>query len=138
MTATGRVVLLTIVVCFAVAAALIGLAGLHPKYRIRTAELWPLYRSEVLIVGALLVPALLGGWYFAVALIAFVWRGQSEMFRLFDAPAWGPAPLLVAGTTSTLIVAGARRDLPLLVFALGVGAVLVMLVGLATNAERRT
>jgi CDP-diglyceride synthetase len=135
--ATEDLVLITAGACFSVGAILIGLAGLFPRFASRTPELWALYRSEFLIVGALLIPAAVGGAFFTAVLIAFVWRGQMEMLRLFDAPLWGPAPFVASITTIALVMAGAIGNFRLMAFALGPGMLLVALVSLGTNGKKR-
>jgi phosphatidate cytidylyltransferase len=134
---TEALVLLTIAVSFGAAAALIGLVGLHPNYRAQTQELWAFYNSEFLIIGGLLVPTALGGWYFAAALIVLCRRGQMEMFRLFDAPVWGAEQAVAAVAACALVIAATLKDFVLLGVVFGSGIVAVALAGLIMNPKQR-
>jgi phosphatidate cytidylyltransferase len=126
-------VLVALVIAFAAGAALILAATLSPRSRTAAAELWPLYGSEFVIVGALLIPAALGGLVFAAALVAFALRGEFEMFRLADLPAFGVPQTVVAMAGVAMIAAAAAGEPRALGIATGAGAVLALLSAVATR-----
>ncbi|OJU08833.1 MAG: hypothetical protein BGN85_10470 [Alphaproteobacteria bacterium 64-11] len=95
------IVLLVVGGLFALGGALIAIAGLVPAGRKVAAELWPFYRSEFLIVGAVLLPSAAGPWPFAVALAAMAARGQYELLDLF-----GRAPRLLFQKLALMAGAG--------------------------------
>jgi phosphatidate cytidylyltransferase len=76
-------VLLVTAAIFVLGGALILSATLLPVSRAIARELWPFYRSEFLIVGAILLPSAADGWFFLTVLVAAALRGQWELFTLF-------------------------------------------------------
>ena len=131
-----QAVFVALAIAFAAGAFLILAGKLNPRTRAAARDLWPLYGSEFVIVGALLVPAFLGPSVFAVALIAFVLRGQFELFRLVGLPAFG-LPQGIAGlAAAAMIVAAEHGALRAGEIALAAGAALSMLTGLATRPGR--
>src|SRR5262249_9972180 len=122
MSPTG-VVCVALLAAFGLGPPLIWLTRFSPRSGVSSSELWALYGSEFVIVAALIVPAAAGPWPFAAALIAFVWRGQFEMFRLYGLPGLGAAQIAAAALGAGLVVAGALA----LSLWLIVAAVLVLL-----------
>ncbi len=121
-------VVLTVVVAFAVAALVIWFSGQNPRARQRTHELWAIYRSELLIAGAVLIAAALGMGPFLLALLAFTWRGQVEMFRLFDMLSEGRTQRTAMACAAVLVVAGSFGDPLFLAAILAAAALVVVLV----------
>jgi phosphatidate cytidylyltransferase len=121
-------------IIFAVAAAVIALAGRVNKDRPLIAELWLLYRTEIVVVALVLIPVVLGGVVFYGALLLLVARGGFEIAHLaripyrrsltipislgaaatvLAAPLWGfGAVWAVAGATAAvgLLLAGWSAD----------------------------
>ncbi len=132
--------LLIVLVCaFGLGAALILIAGTEPRFKPAAKELWPLYWSEFLIVSALLVPAVLGDWTFMAVLILFVWRGQYELFRLFDVKPWGVAQIAAMLAGGAIAFAGGYWATGVAVLlALAGGVVVATIAGmLFEKAEMR-
>jgi phosphatidate cytidylyltransferase len=81
-------------------------AGLNPAWKETVRGLWSAYRLEFAIVGAILVPAAIGGWLFIAVLLLLCWRGQYELFDLFEVKGTG---LIQAGAMALgglLVIAG--------------------------------
>lgn len=115
----GSLFLMIAASAFVASAALLALAGLHPKLRATAHALWPAYRSEFIIVGACLIPAALGGWVFLSVLLLACWRGQWEMFRLFDQSTFQPLQLCCyAGGVGLLLASVFGLLAPTQLFAL--------------------
>ena len=76
-------VLLVAAAIFVLGGALILAASLLPAWNAKARDLWPFYRSEFLIVGAILLPSAADGWIFLAVLLALAIRGQWELFTLF-------------------------------------------------------
>ena len=76
-------VLVVAATIFVLGGALILAASLLPGWGASARALWPFYRSEFLIVGAILLPSAADGWIFLAALLALALRGQWELFTLF-------------------------------------------------------
>ncbi|HEY4125846.1 MAG TPA: phosphatidate cytidylyltransferase [Rhizomicrobium sp.] len=91
---------------FLAGAVAILLAGLNPAWKETVRGLWSAYRLEFAIVGAILIPAAIGGWLFIAVLLLICWRGQYELFELFDVKGTG---LIQAGAMALgglLVIAG--------------------------------
>lgn len=118
---------------FALGAAAILLTRVLPGRAVLAAELWAIYRNEALIVAVLLVPVVIGGWLFLLAMLMFLWRGEAEMFDLFDTPAFGPIQGFALGGGFALAMLGLAGDLLLMrfAFAIAVGAILLASLGYA-------
>jgi CDP-diglyceride synthetase len=125
-------VLVALAVAFGAGAALILAASVYPRSRAAALALWPLYGSEFVIVGALLVPAALGAFAFAAALIGFALRGEFEMLRLLDLPCFGVPQAIVALAGAAMIGAATLGDWRLAEIAFAAGAVLALIAALAT------
>lgn len=67
---------------FVIGAVLIFLFSLLPRFRNSATEIWPLYRSEFLIVGAMLLAIGGGKWVLFGAAIVIAARGQFEIAEL--------------------------------------------------------
>ncbi len=129
-------VLLLVGGLFVLGGALILLAGLAPAGRKVAAELWPFYRSEFLIVGAVLLPSAAGPWPFAVALAAMAARGQFELLDLFGQPprhAFQKLALAVGAGLGGLGVLAPH----LLPIAIAAALLAVVLRGLGAGAQGR-
>jgi len=124
------IVLLVVGGLFALGGALIAIAGLVPAGRKVAAELWPFYRSEFLIVGAVLLPSAAGPWPFAVALAAMAARGQYELLDLF-----GRAPRLLFQKLALMAGAGLAALGVLFPEQLPAALPAVALAGLASGAR---
>lgn len=74
---------------FLAGAVAILLAGLNSAWKETVRGLWSAYRLEFAIVGAILIPAAIGGWLFIAVLLLICWRGQYELFELFDVKGTG-------------------------------------------------
>ena len=107
-------VLLFLGVAFAVGGAVILAAMLVPAWRGTAKMLWRFYRSEFLIVGAFLLPAFAGGWWFLALLLAMAARGQWELLALFGwrLDAWLPLGTLAAGLSLVALAMLAPVYLP--------------------------
>lgn len=91
---------------FLAGAVAILLAGLNSAWKETVRGLWSAYRLEFAIVGAILIPAAIGGWLFIAVLLLICWRGQYELFELFDVKGTG---LIQAGAMALgglLVIAG--------------------------------
>ena len=77
---------------FVVGAATLALismgALIRPKTRALATELWRLYGSEFLIVGAIVAPALVGGYLYLGVLLLFAVRVQFEFYVLQGLRPW--------------------------------------------------
>jgi phosphatidate cytidylyltransferase len=91
---------------FLAGAVAILLAGLVPAWKDKVRALWPAYRLEFAIVGAILIPAAIGGWLYVAVLLLICWRGQYELFELFDVKGLGAIQVGAMGLGGLLIVAG--------------------------------
>jgi phosphatidate cytidylyltransferase len=129
-------VLLLVGGLFALAGALIVLAGLTPAGRKVATELWPFYRSEFLIVGAVLLPSAAGPWAFAILLAAMAARGQFELLDLFgQAPRlWFQKLTLAMGAALAALGVLSPENLPAAVPA---ALLAVAFVGLTAGAQGR-
>jgi phosphatidate cytidylyltransferase len=78
------IVLLTLAGAFGFGAIAILAISQFARTSGLTNELWGLYRSEFIIVGALLVPAALGSGAFSLAALAFLARACLELVRLLQ------------------------------------------------------
>jgi phosphatidate cytidylyltransferase len=110
---------------FLAGALAIFLAGLNPAWKEKVAGLWQAYRLEFAIVGAILVPAAIGGWIFTAVLLLICWRGQYELFRLFDVKGTGYVQFGAYALGGLLVVAGSLGRIEpggALVLALVLGA----------------
>ncbi|HTO41166.1 MAG TPA: phosphatidate cytidylyltransferase [Rhizomicrobium sp.] len=92
---------------FLAGAVAILLAGLNPAWKETVRGLWSAYRLEFAIVGAILIPAAIGGWLFIAVLLLLCWRGQSEMFELFGIKGFGLVQLGAMALGGLLVIAGA-------------------------------
>ncbi len=102
-----EIVLLTLAIAFGSGAALILAASLSARTRPVAMELWGFYRSEFLIVAALLLPAVAGRGFFALTLAAFLLRAGLELFRVMKKP--GRAALLFLGLAFMVAAIDALR-----------------------------
>ncbi len=132
MIASGETfpIFLSVVGLFGFGALLIAIAGLSPAGRNGVPELWAFYRSEFVIVGALLVPAMLGVWAFTLFLLALAWRGQVEIWKLFEIRVMAFVPavaMLAVGFAIASPWFGYADGAPL---HLLIGAATIMIVGL--------
>lgn len=91
---------------FLAGAVAILLAGLNPAWKETVRGLWAAYRLEFAIVGAILIPAAIGGWLFVAVLLLICWRGQYELFELFDVKGLGVIQLGAMALGGLLVVAG--------------------------------
>jgi phosphatidate cytidylyltransferase len=94
-------VLLVAAILFGLGATAILAASLIPGWGAKAKALWPFYRSEFLIVGAILLPSAANGWIFLAVLLALTLRGQWELFTLF-----GQSPKSVLGIAALTAGAG--------------------------------
>jgi phosphatidate cytidylyltransferase len=129
-------VLLLVGGLFAAGGALIALAGLVPGTRRISAELWPFYRSEFLIVGAVLLASAAGPWVFAVALAAAAARGQYELLELFGQPVRHGFQRLALAAGAALAALGVLMP-HLLPIAVPAALAAVALRGLGAGEGRR-
>ncbi|MBV9549611.1 MAG: phosphatidate cytidylyltransferase [Alphaproteobacteria bacterium] len=118
--------LLTVAALFIMGGALILLASLVPAGRGPARQLWPVYRSEFLVVGAFLLPVAIGGWAFLAMLLLMAGRGQWETFALFGQSIRAPIPVLaMAGGLAVVVVSALALDrLPVTL----AGAVIILLM----------
>lgn len=111
-------VLLITAAIFVLGGALILAASLLPASRAMARELWPIYRSEFFIVGAVLLPSAADGWFFLAVLAAAALRGQWELFTLFrqspKALSGALAMVAGAGLVGTGMLAPERLPIALL------------------------
>jgi phosphatidate cytidylyltransferase len=121
---------------FVLGGALIALAGLMPGARKASAELWPFYRSEFLIVGAVLLASWASSWAFAVVLAAAAARGQYELLELFGQPLRHAFQRLALAVGAGLAALGALAP-DLLPIAAPAAGLAVALRALGTGAEGR-
>ena len=131
-------VLVALAAAFSIAAAVIFAASFSPRTRKSVPELWAIYRSEVVIVGALLIPAVIGGWVFFGALLLFFLRAEVELFRLFGLRALGlpQSATALAGAAAMATSYGAdARLLPVVVLA-GAGLLLFLAAAVSGRAPR--
>jgi phosphatidate cytidylyltransferase len=91
---------------FLAGAVAILLAGLNPAWKETVRGLWQAYRLEFAIVGAILVPAAIGGWLFIAVLLLICWRGQYELFELFDVKGFGFIQAGAMALGGLLVIAG--------------------------------
>ncbi len=99
--------ILVVMATFFLAGALaIFLAGLNPAWKETVHGLWSAYRFEFAIVGAILVPAAIGGWLFIAVLLLLCWRGQYELFELFDVKGIGALQAGAMALGGLLVIAG--------------------------------
>jgi phosphatidate cytidylyltransferase len=82
---------------FAAGAIVILLARLFGLRENLQTELWAIYFSEFLIVGAVLIPAALGEWVFTLFLVLLCLRGQFEFVKLFALSPWTLITLIALG-----------------------------------------
>ena len=129
-------VLATLAAAFTAGAGIIWLAGLSPRYRAATGELWALYRSEFAIVGSLLVPGALGGWFFAAFLLALVRRGQFEIDRLFHVPALGALSAVVMGGGLAIVVFATLGNFLFVIAAFLLACIIVAVFGLVSEKRQ--
>ncbi len=92
---------------FLAGAVAIFLAGLNPAWKEKVGGLWRAYRLEFAIVGAILIPAAIGGWLFTAILLLICWRGQYELFELFDVKGMGYIQAGAMALGGLLVIAGA-------------------------------
>lgn len=97
MSSQALIVLAAVGGLFAAGGLLILLAGLIGVRANLQADLWALYLSEFLIVGAVLIPAALGEWVFTLFAIALCLRGQIELVKLFALSPWNILTFLGLG-----------------------------------------
>lgn len=118
--------IIVIAATFFLAGALaIFLASLNAAWKEKAEGLWHAYRLEFAIVGAILIPAAIGGWVFTAVLLLLCWRGQYELFELFDVKGIGYIQAGAMALGGLLVLAGtAGRIEPqgALVLALVLGA----------------
>ncbi len=91
---------------FLAGAVAILLAGLNPAWKETVRGLWSAYRLEFAIVGAILIPAAIGGWLFIAVLLLICLRGQYELFELFDVKGTGPIQVGAMALGALLVIAG--------------------------------
>lgn len=92
---------------FLAGAVAILLAGLNPAWKDTVRGLWSAYRLEFAIVGAILIPAAIGGWLFIGVLLLICWRGQYELFEHFGVKGLGLVQLGAMALGGLLVIAGA-------------------------------
>jgi len=92
---------------FLAGAVAILLAGLNPAWKDTVRGLWSAYRLEFAIVGAILIPAAIGGWLFFAVLLLICWRGQYELFAHFGVKGLGLVQLGAMALGGLLVIAGA-------------------------------
>jgi len=92
---------------FLAGAVAIFLAGLNPAWKEKVGGLWHAYRLEFAIVGAILIPAAIGGWLFTAVLLLICWRGQYELFELFEVKGIGYLQAGAMALGGLLVIAGA-------------------------------
>jgi phosphatidate cytidylyltransferase len=123
-------------VAFGIGGLVILAAMLVPAWRDTAKMLWRFYRSEFLIVGAFLLPAFAGGWWFLALLLAMAARGQWELLHLFGwrLGAWLPLGTLAAGLSLVALAGLAPVHLPA---ALTLAFVLLAVIALADQGHLR-
>ncbi len=99
----GRLLLLLLAL-FGLAALCIGVASLLPATREQARALWPIFRNEFLLVGAVVLPVYLGGWVLVAVLMVAGLRGQYELLILLKPGVgrWGLRVTLLAGALPIL------------------------------------
>ena len=102
-------VLLLAAAIFVLGGVVILAASLLPGRGARARELWPFYRSEFLIVGAILLPSAANGWIFLAVLLALALRGQWELFTLFGQSVKSLLGVAAMLAGAGLVVAGMLR-----------------------------
>ncbi len=110
---------------FLAGAVAILLAGLNPAWKETVRGLWSAYRLEFAIVGAILVPAAIGGWLFVAVLLLICLRGQYELFELFEVKGIGFIQAGAMALGALLVIAGGLNRIEpsgALVLALVLGA----------------
>jgi phosphatidate cytidylyltransferase len=107
-------VLLFLGAVFALGGLVILAAMLVPRWRGTAMMLWRFYLSEFLIVGAFLLPAAAGGWWFLALLLAMAGRGQWELLDLFGLRlrGWACFGALAAGLLLVALAGLAPAHLP--------------------------
>ncbi len=73
-----------IMAVFAIGAALLIMGQLFAPQMLNYRSLWRAYAQEFIVVGALVVPLIIGGWVFYVALALFAARAFIELYDLFN------------------------------------------------------
>ncbi len=119
-------VLLLAAAIFVLGGVVILAASLLPGGGAR--DLWPFYRSEFLIVGAILLPSAANGWIFLAVLLALTLRGQWELFTLFGQPVKSLLGVAAMLAGAGLVVAG-MFALPRLPVAAVAAIILLFLLG---------
>jgi phosphatidate cytidylyltransferase len=127
-------VLLIAVSLFVLGGVLILAASLLPATSSIARELWPFYRSEFLIVGAILLPSAAGGWVFLSVLLALSLRGQWELFVLFGQSAKTLPGAVAMAAGAGMVATGMLAPDRLPVTALG--AIILLLVLGRLNLSR--
>jgi phosphatidate cytidylyltransferase len=130
-----RTFFLFLIAAFALGALVILLATLPHRARALRTTLWPLYGSEFLIVGFVLVPAALGGVVFVAALLLLLWRGQWEMFRVFDFPGAGAVQVAAYAMGAGVLLLAILGRFSVLAVILVLAAV-VLLISIAIRQQR--
>lgn len=130
-------VLAAAAIAFALGAAFIFAVSRNRRLQPVARDLWALYGSEFVIVGALLVPAAIGAWVFAVVMAAFVWRASVELFGLFDCPARGFAFAAVTIAGIAVIVAAMLGGEPALTAISAAAAGIGIAVAVVTGRNRK-
>ena len=133
-------ILIPVAGLFLLGALIIAVAERTLIGRNTASELWAVYRSEFLIVGALLVPAALGGWAFTIFLVALAWRGQMELARLFELCGQIVFTMIAMGVAGLVIVApwfGYFENIPMLML-IGAGVTLAVGVVAPAGSKRST
>jgi len=121
-------VLLIAAALFILGGLLIFAASLLPATSSTARELWPFYRSEFLIVGAILLPSAADGWVFLSVLVMLSLRGQWELFTLFGQSSKTLLSVVGMAAGAGLVVAGMLAPERLPIGALA-AVILLVLVG---------
>jgi phosphatidate cytidylyltransferase len=129
-------VLLAVGVLFLIGAVVIALATAHPAKRATARELWALYRSEFLVVGLVLLPAVMDGVAFLAAMLALTWRGQIELARLYAMPTNGLVELAAMAAAGFVVAAGWLNGAASSGTALLLGIAGIGLLGLFVSPRR--
>jgi phosphatidate cytidylyltransferase len=123
-----------LVVAFGLGAAVIALASLSRAGRALAREFWSLYRTEILVVAAVVLPALIGRPLMLAALLVLLWRGQYELARLFAQPAFDAAGMAAMAMGAVMVAAGAYGGIAWLGIA-GVAAAVAVPVAARLGAD---
>jgi len=82
-------VMLIVASLFICGAIIIGIASNRLTNKETIKELWQLYWVEFALVSMVLIPIYIGGLVLLLACATLIWRGQWELYRVYDEPGFG-------------------------------------------------